>query len=94
MKKTSLLLILILTSCWNNENETEVITGNYFIGWADQIANRSITYSEDKEHLYHEGLVEGYVFAVGNNNSYIIAKQHPNTSDTIVTKYFIIDINK
>jgi len=95
---TKLAFILIgflsLNSCWNNESESEVIIGDYFVGWADLVANRSITYSEDKEHSFHEVLVGGYVFAVGNNDKYIIAKQHPNLSDTTNPEYFIIDINQ
>jgi hypothetical protein len=94
--KITFILIgfLTLNSCWNNESESEIIIEDYFVGWADLVANRSITYSEDKEHSFHEVLVNGYVFAVGNNDKYIIAKQHPNLSDITNTKYFIIDINQ
>lgn len=95
---TEIIFILIgflsLNSCWNNESESQVIIENYFIGWNDLVANRSITYCEDEEHSFHEVLINGCVFAVGSNDRYIIAKQRPNLIDTTLIKYFIIDINK
>ena len=47
------------------------------------------------------GLIEEYVFAVGHNEDYIIAKQHPTSGfengfeiNTKITTYFIIDMNR
>lgn len=40
----------------------------------------------------YETIVEGYVYAVGHNDSFIIAKQHSG-NDT-ATYYYIIDIKR
>jgi hypothetical protein len=94
MKKTSLLLILILnlTSCWNNESEWEKIIGNYEVGWNDLVANRSICLRDSINPSSSIPLTQGYVYAVGNNSDFIIAKQHSNLNDISRTEYIIIDL--
>lgn len=44
-------------------------------------------------------LVPAYVFAVGHNDDFIIAKQHPTIDykheiDTSITNYYIVDMNR
>ena len=90
----TLIGILTLNSCWNNPSESELIIGNYFVEWNDLIANRAIIEKTEKDSPYSNGIISGYVFAVGHNSEYIIAKQHPYLNDSTVTKYYIIDLNK
>jgi len=94
IKKLTLILIGILTlnSCWNNPSEHDLIIGNYYVGWNDMVSNRGIDYQYDSNS--YKGIVSSYVYAVGNNADFIIAKQHPYLNDLNVTKYFIVDLNK
>lgn len=55
-----------------------------------------LTYSSNSSEL-----IEPYIFAVGHNEHYLIAKQHPTTGfeggyqiHTDTTNYYIIDIYK
>lgn len=92
--KLSLVLIGILTlnSCWNNPSEHDLIIGNYYVGWLDMVSNRAIVYKRNQNS--YKGIVPAYVYAVGHNSDYIIAKQHPYPNELSVTKYFIVDLNK
>jgi hypothetical protein len=90
----TLIGILTLNSCWNNPGESELIIGNYFVEWNDLVANRAIVEKTEKDSPYSSGIISDYVFAVGNNSDFIIAKQHPYLNELTVTKYFIIDIKK
>ncbi|EDP70779.1 hypothetical protein FBALC1_08468 [Flavobacteriales bacterium ALC-1] len=93
--KLTLILIGILTlnSCWNNPSEHDLITGNYYVGWNDMVSNRAIVYKYDSNS--YEGILSSYVYAVGHNTDFIIAKQkYPFSDDLSDTKYFIIDLNK
>lgn len=90
----TLIGILTLISCWNNPGKSEFLIGNYFVEWNDLVANRAIVEKNEKDSPYSSEVISGYVFAVGNNSDFIIAKQHPYLNDLTVTKYFIIDIKK
>ena len=90
----TLIGILTLNSCWNNPSESELIIGNYFVEWNDLVANRAIVEKTEKDSPYSTGVISNYVFAVGHNSDFIVAKQHPYLNDLTVTKYFIIDLNK
>ncbi|WP_299673525.1 DUF3997 domain-containing protein [uncultured Tenacibaculum sp.] len=98
MRNTKIILTLIgiltLNSCWNNLGESELIIGNYYVEWNDLVSNRAIVEKTEKDSPYSSGIISGYVFAVGNNSDFIIAKQHPYLNNLTVTKYFIIDIKK
>ncbi len=83
---------MTLNSCWNNPSGSELITGNYYVEWNDLVANRAITEKTEKDSPYSTGVISNYIFAIGHNSDYIIAKQHPYLNDLTVTKYFIIDI--
>lgn len=89
-----LIGILSLNSCWNNPSESDLIIGNYYVGWNDLESNRAIIEKTDKDSPYSSGVISNYVFAVGHNSDFIIAKQHPNLNDITITKYFIIDLRK
>ena len=76
------------------DSSSDRITGKYIVPWID--------HSLSKEYELHSpsssDILQPYVFAVGHNKDYIIAKQYPTSgfpgfqihSDT--TNYYIIDI--
>ena len=94
--KLSFILIGVMTlnSCWNNPSQSDLIVGNYYVGWNDLSANRSIMEKLEKNSPYSTGIISSYVYSIGHNSHFIIAKQHPYLDDLAVTKYFVIDINK
>ena len=106
MKKlTILLLCLCLTSCYFGQNESsgEIIKNFHLARWDE---NTWISYTEDNDSIFEdEKIVVGHnVFAIGNNENFIIGKQHPCENknkhfidyDSLkpnrkVINYFIID---
>ena len=93
MKKaiTILLIICIYTGCNFAPSSTKLSKG-YQLTWIDSEWNQSIYKGEEQ--------VTGYVFSVGFNDNFIIAKQHPLLGDFYskpnyeITNYYIIDIVK
>ena len=63
------------------------------VGWNDLVQNRSITRPVKDCSGCFDIVVSNYVFAVGHNDSFIIAKQHFG-ADTTKTYYYVIDIKK
>jgi hypothetical protein len=89
------ILGFALHSCalLTEDGETIQIIDNYYVGWNDLVSNRAILKKESKDSQYSKVIVESYVFAVGHNENFIIAKQRsPNSM--LKTKYFIVDINQ
>ncbi len=87
---TSCCFLLALTSCFTLfDRDSDKIIDNYELAWIDTEESRSIYRKEE--------LVDAYVFAVGHNSKFIVAKQHPNPGYTginqSVTNYFIIKIS-
>lgn len=86
-----LIPIVTLASCGSmNEIKEEHIVGNYYVGWNDMESNRSIYIKESPESNSGRTIVSGYVFAIGNNSRYIIAKSSPGPN-SFGTAYHIID---
>lgn len=103
MKSRQLIIVILgiltLNSCFMFDNDADNIIGKYEISWIDTPNTRSICkkYSETGSEV----LVPEYVFAVGHNSEFIIAKQHPTNGfesgykiDKSITNYFIVDIMK
>ena len=101
--KNILLLFLtvsFLTGCLF-DSSSDRITGKYIVLWIDLPQNQMIA-KEDKLHSSNSStILEPYVFAVGHNENFIIAKQHPTNGfeggykiHTDTTNYYIIDIYK
>jgi hypothetical protein len=89
-----LIATLSASSCaWFDQSYHEQIVGDYMVGWNDMVENRSITKLMKDCSGCNAVLVGSYVYAVGHNDSFIIAKQHFN-ADTTRTSYFVIDIRK
>ncbi|KAA3436984.1 DUF3997 domain-containing protein [Rufibacter hautae] len=88
---TLLLAFLSFFSC-DFDSISEDLGNGYELVWIDTKDNQSI-YKEEEQ-------VPGYVFSVGYNTEYIIAKQYPQKGDFYsepnfsVTNYFIIDIKE
>lgn len=88
-----IVILFIETSCaWLDKSSHEKIIGDYEIGWNDLVRNRSITKLSESCSGCSDVIVGGYVYAVGHNQNYIIAKQHLSAHDT-TTYYYIIDIS-
>jgi len=95
-----LLISVLLTGCFGLfDSGTKRITGKYIVVWIDLPRNQGIA-EEIEEHSGSSiGIVPEYVFAVGHNENYIIAKQHPTSGfengfiiDTTITNYYIVDM--
>lgn len=94
------LTISFLTGCLF-DSRLDRITGRYILLWIDLPENQMVC-KEDKLHSSNSStLIEPYIFAVGHNEDYLIAKQHPTTGfeggyqiHTDTTNYYIIDVYK
>lgn len=88
-----LILTVTTASCaWFDQSEHEQIIGDYEVGWNDLVRNRNISKPiKDCSGCYNV-LVDGYVYAVGHNDSFIIAKQR--SRDDTSASFYIIDIKR
>lgn len=105
--KTSIALLFcfFLTGCFfgANESGSEIINDCYLARWD---SDTWISYSKDGDGIWDvENIIIGHnVFAVGDHDDFIIAKQHPCKNnlphiqdynnlmpDRTLTNYFIID---
>ena len=88
--KNKLLILLIgisFSSCLDDPITARKVTNDYYLNWvydnSDQILLRS---SDDGKSGSIE--ISETVFAVGFNDNYIIAKQHPNLEREISERLF------
>ena len=81
-------ILTVFTSCWwQSEGNSTKITGNYYLHWVDDKSDQSILRSSgDGKSGFIQ--VPETVYAVGYNDSYIIAKQHPNLEKEIGERLF------
>lgn len=102
MRYLVLPLALILTGCFGLfDSGSDTISGNYEVVWIDLREQQFICERSETSSSSCIGLVGEYVFSVGHNDNFIIAKQHPTSGfkdgfkiDTTITNYFIIDMNQ
>lgn len=94
------LAISLLTGCLFDSRSDRII-GKYIVLWIDLPENQSLDKEFDLNSSNSSTLIEPYIFAVGHNEHYIIAKQHPTNGfeggykiHTDTTNYYIIDIEK
>lgn len=82
--------MFLLSSCLF-DSDSDTITGKYVTGWIDIPQTRNISKGEE--------IIPAYVSEIGYNSKYIIAKQHPISSGSIIrvntdiTNYYIIQIS-
>jgi hypothetical protein len=96
-------IILTLTSCSLSLDSTSyAIMHNYEVMWVDVREQQCICERDGMFSASCSILVAEYVFSVGHDKNYIIAKQHPVVYpkpgadfkiDTSITNHFIININ-
>lgn len=86
--KELLVSLLFISGC-GGVSEYKVV-GRYYLVAVDYVKEgTSLNFQLDDNSSY--GVVKETVFAVGFNESYIIAKQHPSNNRAI-TNYFIVPI--
>jgi|HubBroStandDraft_3_1064219.scaffolds.fasta_scaffold323569_1 hypothetical protein len=95
-----ILISVTLTCCFGLfDSGKKRIIGKYIVIWIDLPQNQSLSEEFETNSSGSADIVFPYVFAVGHNDHYIIAKQHPTNGfeggykmDTTVTNYYILDI--
>jgi hypothetical protein len=86
----SYLILLTLTSCFGLfDSGSDKIVQDYEVAWIDTYDSRSIYRNVE--------IVGAYIYAVGHNSKFIVAKQHPKPNydspiDLSVTNYFIVKL--
>lgn len=96
-----IFLPVFLTGCPGfNDSSSNSITGKFIVVWIDSPANQKISEQLELNSQSSTQLIPEYVFAVGHDNDFIIAKQHPTSGfkagfdvDATITNYYIIDMN-
>jgi hypothetical protein len=81
--------ILFISACGLFDSGIEWQSGRYAVIWIDSRSDMNL--SLDVGQGSWAPVVAPAVFAVGSNDHYIVAKQHP-AGDTTVTNYFIVDV--
>jgi len=94
LKYTWIVLLVLLLSCGSIDKEH--IIGNYYLTAVDYVdEGKDLSYNLGSGNFV--GVVGPTVFAVGYNEEYIIAKQHPrefpSLHDKSTINYFIVPIN-
>ena len=81
----ALIALVDLTSCVDMYDPVLWSNGHFTLEYVDALENASLR-SEDTL----EAVIPNSVFEVGSNDTYIVAKQHPNR-DLSITNYFYIN---
>jgi len=95
-------LTVLFTGCFGLwDSGSDRIVGKYIVLWIDLRENQTISEQVEMNSSNSSQVVPDYVFAVGHNDDYIIAKQHPTSGfedgykiDTKITYYYIVDMNR
>jgi hypothetical protein len=97
----TILIVITITGCFGLfDSSADTITGRYNVGWIDVISSRSIDMADKDGDYGGAEIIPAYVYAVGHNKRFIVAKQHPVINkleekvDIKKTNYFIIDLTK
>lgn len=90
-----IVLIFVIFSCSGFALKKHVV-GNYYLIATDVVEDIDLCYYEPKDNQNYGSITGSTIFAIGFNNKYIIAKQHPRTfpnpPDTTQTNYYILPI--
>lgn len=96
------VLLFLAGGCSLFNNEFEHLAGRYNVGHANREEYRVICESQlEPDDIGGIIVVPAYVYAVGNNSDYVIAKQHPipgddheGEPDTSITNFYVIDVHR
>ncbi len=82
--------LLLVLGCGLFDSGVEWRSGRYALIWIDLPEEVGLSY--DEGHGSWVELVEPRVFAVGSNEQYVVAKQHP-LGDKSITNFFIVAVS-
>lgn len=98
MRKIIFLLSLLLQGCSDGFVHKEQIVGNYYLTALELKQGMTLSYNISNKKDVFIGVVNPTVFALGNNDNFIIVKQHPEKSayksDNTLTNYYIIPLKE
>jgi hypothetical protein len=78
------LIGILFTGCIGaDETNTKQLVKGYNIGWWGEPRNQTLFQGTGGKQYGGVAIIPETVFAVGYNDDFIIAKQHPNNDDTI-----------
>jgi len=93
-KKYFILVLFFFTGCFPFSAHDERLVGKFSLSATDIDSDMSLCYGVSSGGRI--GIVDATVFAVGFNNDYVIAKQHPkgqrDEPDKSITNYYIVPI--
>jgi hypothetical protein len=91
------LMAVTLSGCLFDSGSKRIV-GRYIVLWIDEPENQTLSLQSATSASSSSVIILPYVFAVGHNDRFIIAKQHPTNGfaggykmDTGITLYYIID---
>jgi len=74
------------------------IIDNYYLAATDELEGTALCYHDSSEGNFYDVIIGSTVIAVGYNNEYLIAKQHPRKfpypPDKSITNYYILPLKK
>ncbi|HEX4850918.1 MAG TPA: hypothetical protein VFV08_08940, partial [Puia sp.] len=92
---TGLFFAFLLTGCMNAVSRQEIVK-NFYLMTVDVEEQSSLTYGDEKDGGNYGIVIGPAVFAVGYNDRFIIAKQHPwaagKAVNKAVTNYYILPV--
>lgn len=98
LKYFLILIVLFNISCFGLfDNGSDHIVGDFYTVWIDEHSNRTLSIKDTDTSF--PTVISEYVFSVGHNDNFIIAKQHPKPDrfaeniNVKITNYYIVDIN-
>ena len=102
LKILNILITVSLTGCFGLfDSGSDRIIGKYIVLWIDLQENQTISEQFEINSNSSTQIISEYVFAVGHNDDFIIAKQHPTLGfeggfeiDTTITIYYVVDMNR
>lgn len=95
MKKifSLVLCVLFLTGCfWGDEpTSSKELTKDFWLKWWGDIRDQHVLLSFSKNGNSGTPIIKETVFAIGHNDHFIIAKQHPNLEEEVQKRLFNVD---